>query len=369
MNDKYLKILEFDKIQNILSSYAISENAKDKIEKLRPITKKEVIELLLKQTSEAQKIIISKGPIPFGNIYDVRLQSKRASIGSVLDAKSLLKIKETLRTARISKLYIDNFDDIPIIKSLSDNIRVSKSIEDEIEKAIISDTEISDDASVELRRIRRQMANEKQSIKNKLNEIVTSAKYSKILQDTVVTVRNDRFVLPVKSENKDQFPGIVHDTSSSGATVFIEPMAIVNMNNHLSTLKQEEYREIERILEFLTSLVGEFSQEIIYDCEILEELDFIMAKGKLSVKMDAIEPKINQDKYVRFVNARHPLIEKDKVVSSTIEIGKSYTTLVITGPNTGGKTVTLKTLGLLCIMLQCGLHIPCDLSLTIFLQT
>ena len=226
MNDKYLKILEFDKIQNILSSYAISENAKDKIEKLRPITRKEVIELLLKQTSEAQKMILTKGPIPFGNIYDVRLQSKRASIGSVLDAKSLLKIKETLRTARISKLYIDNFDDIPIIKSLSDNIRVSKSIEDEIEKAIISDTEISDDASVELRRIRRQMANEKQSIKNKLNEIVTSAKYAKILQDTVVTVRNERFVLPVKSENKDQFPGIVHDTSSSGATVFIEPMAI-----------------------------------------------------------------------------------------------------------------------------------------------
>ena len=206
MNDKYLKILEFDKIQNILSSYAISENAKDKIEKLRPITKKEVIELLLKQTSEAQKIIISKGPIPFGSIFDVRLQAKKASIGSVLDAKSLLKIKETLRTARISKTYIENFDDIPVIKSLSDNIRVSKSIEDEIEKAIISDTEISDDASTELRRIRRQMANEKQSIKNKLNEIVTSAKYSKILQDTVVTVRNDRFVLPVKSENRDQFP-------------------------------------------------------------------------------------------------------------------------------------------------------------------
>ena len=249
-----------------------------------------------------------------------------------------------------------------MIRSLSDNIRVSKSIEDEIERAIISETEISDDASTELRRIRRQMANEKQSIKNKLNEIVTSSKYAKILQDTVVTVRNERFVLPVKSENKDQFPGIVHDTSSSGATLFIEPMAIVNMNNHLSALKQEEYKEIERILAYLTSIVGEFSEEIIYDCEMLEELDFIMAKGKLSVSMDAIEPKINQDKYVRFVNARHPLIEKDKVVSSTIEIGKSYSTLVITGPNTGGKTVTLKTLGLLCTMLQCGLHIPCDIG-------
>ena len=362
MNEKYLKILEFDKIKGILSTYAISENAKDKIERLEPSTRKEVIELLLEQTSEAQKIIVTKGAIPFGSIYDVRLQAKKASIGSVLDAKSLIKVKETLRTARISKSYIEQFEDIPVIRSLSDNIRVSKSIEDEIERAIISETEISDDASTELRRIRRQMANEKQSIKNKLNEIVTSSKYAKILQDTVVTVRNERFVLPVKSENKDQFPGIVHDTSSSGATLFIEPMAIVNMNNHLSALKQEEYKEIERILAHLTSIVGEFSEEIIYDCEMLEELDFIMAKGKLSVSMDAIEPKINQDKYVRFVNARHPLIEKNKVVSSTIEIGKTYSTLVITGPNTGGKTVTLKTLGLLCIMLQCGLHIPCDIG-------
>jgi hypothetical protein len=362
MNEKYLKILEFDKIKDILSNYAISENAKDKIEKLEPSTRREVIELLLEQTSEAQKIIVTKGAIPFGSIYDVRLQAKKASIGSILDAKSLIKVKETLRTARISKSYIEQFDNIPVIRSLSDNIRVSKSIEDEIERAIISEMEISDDASAELRRIRRQMANEKQSIKNKLNEIVTSSKYAKILQDTVVTVRNERFVLPVKSENKDQFPGIVHDTSSSGATLFIEPMAIVNMNNHLSALKQEEYKEIERILAYLTSIVGEFSEEIIYDCEMLEELDFIMAKGKLSVSMDAIEPKINQDKYVRFVNARHPLIEKNKVVSSTIEIGKTYSTLVITGPNTGGKTVTLKTLGLLCIMLQCGLHIPCDIG-------
>lgn len=365
MQEKYLKTLEFDKIKEKLEQYAISQNTKKRIQDLFPSTRKEQIELFQNQTSEAQKIIITKGSIPFGNIYDVRLQAKKASIGSVLDAKSLLKLSDTLRTARISKSYIEQFDEIPIIKSIADNIKPYKHIEDEIQKAIISETEISDDASIELKKIRRTIASEKNSIKNKLNEIVTSSKYAKILQDTVVTVRNDRFVLPVKSENRADFQGIVHDTSSSGATLFIEPMSIVNMNNHLSTLKQEEYKEIEKILAYLTSLVGEYAQDIAYNCDMLEELDFIMAKGKLSVEMNAIEPKINQQKYIRLLNARHPLIEKEKVVSSTIEIGDRYSTLVITGPNTGGKTVTLKTLGLLSVMFQTGLHIPCDIGSSI----
>ena len=209
------------------------------------------------------------------------------------------------------------------------------------------------------------MAHEKQSIKNKLNEIVSSSRYSKILQDTVVTMRNERFVLPVKSENRADFPGIIHDTSSSGATLFIEPVSIVNMNNRLSSLKQEEYKEIERILAYLTSLVGEYADEIAYNCDLLEQLDFIMAKGKLSVEMNGVEPKINEEKYIKLINARHPLIDKEKVVSSTIILGKEYTSLIITGPNTGGKTVTLKTLGLCSLMFQAGLHIPCDIGSTI----
>lgn len=288
-----------------------------------------------------KSIILTRGSIPFGAIYDIRLLSRKAQIGSVLDAKSLLKIGDTLRTARISKTYVEQFNDIPVIRSLSEEINIFKHIEDEIERSILSETEISDDASADLRRIRRQINSEKQNIKNKLNEIVSSSKYSKILQDSVVTMRNERFVVPVKSENRADFPGIVHDTSSSGATMFIEPMAIVNMNNRLSTLKQEEHKEIERILAYLTSLVGEYCEDISHNCDILEQLDFIMAKGKLSVEMNAIEPKINDRKYIKLINARHPLIEKDKVVSSTIILGGEYSTLIITGPNTGGKTVNI----------------------------
>lgn len=365
MYNKNIKTLEFDKIKDILKSYAISDGAKTIIQNLVPSSKKEVIRLYQKQTSEAQKIILTKGSIPFGAIYDVRIYAKKAEIGSILDTKSLLKLSDTLRTARLAKNYVEQFSDIPIIKSLSEQISTFKHIEDEIEKAVISENEISDDASHELRKIRRQMAHEKQNIKNKLNEIVNSSKYSKILQDLVVTMRNERFVLPVKSENRADFPGIIHDTSSSGATLFIEPVSIVNMNNHLSSLKQEEHKEIERILAYLTSLVGEYSNEIIYNCEVLEQLDFIMAKGKLSLSMDAVEPKINERKYIKLINARHPLIDKDKVVSSTIILGGDYTSLIVTGPNTGGKTVTLKTLGLCSMMFQSGLHIPCDLESTI----
>ena len=245
MYEKYIKTLEFDKIKSILHSYAVSDGAKKMIDSLMPSAKKEIISLYQKQTSEAQSIILTRGSIPFGAIYDIRLLSRKAQIGSVLDAKSLLKIGDTLRTARISKAYVEQFNDIPVIRSLSDEINIFKHIEDEIERSILSETEISDDASADLRRIRRQINSEKQNIKNKLNEIVSSSKYSKILQDSVVTMRNERFVVPVKSENRADFPGIVHDTSSSGATMFIEPMAIVNMNNRLSTLKQEEHKEIE----------------------------------------------------------------------------------------------------------------------------
>lgn len=365
MYEKYIKTLEFDKIKSILHSYAVSDGAKKMIDSLMPSAKKEIISLYQKQTSEAQSIILTRGSIPFGAIYDIRLMSRKAQIGSVLDAKSLLRIGDTLRTARISKTYVEQFNDIPVIRSLSEEINIFKHIEDEIERSILSETEISDDASADLRRIRRQINSEKQNIKNKLNEIVSSSKYSKILQDSVVTMRNERFVVPVKSENRADFPGIVHDTSSSGATMFIEPMAIVNMNNRLSTLKQEEHKEIERILAYLTSLVGEYCEDISHNCDILEQLDFIMAKGKLSVEMNAIEPKINDRKYIKLINARHPLIEKDKVVSSTIILGGEYSTLIITGPNTGGKTVTLKTLGLCSLMFQAGLHIPCDLESTI----
>lgn len=368
MHEKYIRTLEFDKIKSILSEYAISDGARTMIKNLSPTNKKEFIELYQRQTSEAQKVMLTKGNIPFGEIHDIRIYAKKANIGSILDPKSLLKVASTLRSSRIAKTYLEQFEDIPVMKSLSNQISIFKHIEDEIERSIISETEISDDASTELRRIRRQINAEKQSIKNKLNEIVASSKYSKILQDAVVTMRSERFVVPVKSENKSDFPGIVHDTSSSGATLFIEPMAIVNMNNRLSTLKQEEHKEIERILSYITSLIGEYSQDIYNNCDLLEMLDFIMAKGKLSVQINGVEPKINDRKYIKLINARHPLIEKDKVVSSDIILGGDYTTLVITGPNTGGKTVSLKTLGLSSLMFQSGLHISCDLgsSLCIF---
>ncbi|MGO1041752.1 endonuclease MutS2 [Clostridioides difficile] len=364
MNEKSLRVLEYNKIIDLLKKKASSSLGLKYIESLVPNTDFVEVKSMLEETSEAQSIIIKRGSVGLDGIHDIEDKVKRAYIGASLDPGSLIMIADTLRVARRLKNSLSSSDEedfnYPIIQSLSNSLYVYKEIEDQIYNAIISEVEISDNASSTLRDIRRRIAQKNQSIRSKLNSIISSTTYQKYLQDAIISLRGDRFVVPVKSEYRSQVAGIVHDQSSSGATLFIEPMTIVDMNNELRQLKLGEQEEIERILSELSAMVGEVSQDLISNQEILGRLDFAFSKGKLSIQMRGIEPTLNEDKYLNIKNGRHPLLDKKKVVANTIYLGRDFHTLVITGPNTGGKTVTIKTVGLFALMTQSGLHIPAD---------
>ncbi|MGX9755006.1 endonuclease MutS2 [Clostridioides difficile] len=364
MNEKSLRVLEYNKIIDLLKKKASSSLGLKYIESLVPNTDFVEVKSMLEETSEAQSIIIKRGSVGLDGIHDIEDKVKRAYIGASLDPGSLIMIADTLRVARRLKNSLSSSDEedfnYPIIQSLSNSLYVYKDIEDQIYNAIISEVEISDNASSTLRDIRRRIAQKNQSIRSKLNSIISSTTYQKYLQDAIISLRGDRFVVPVKSEYRSQVAGIVHDQSSSGATLFIEPMTIVDMNNELRQLKLGEQEEIERILSELSAMVGEVSQDLISNQEILGRLDFAFSKGKLSIQMRGIEPTLNEDKYLNIKNGRHPLLDKKKVVANTIYLGRDFHTLVITGPNTGGKTVTIKTVGLFALMTQSGLHIPAD---------
>lgn len=364
MNEKSLRVLEYNKIIDLLKKKASSSLGLKYIESLVPNTDFVEVKSMLEETSEAQSIIIKRGSVGLDGIHDIEDKVKRAYIGASLDPGSLIMIADTLRVARRLKNSLSSSDEedfnYPIIQSLSNSLYVYKDIEDQIYNAIISEVEISDNASSTLRDIRRRIAQKNQSIRSKLNSIISSTTYQKYLQDAIISLRGDRFVVPVKSEYRSQVAGIVHDQSSSGATLFIEPMTIVDMNNELRQLKLGEQEEIERILSELSAMVGEVSEDLISNQEILGRLDFAFSKGKLSIQMRGIEPTLNEDKYLNIKNGRHPLLDKKKVVANTIYLGRDFHTLVITGPNTGGKTVTIKTVGLFALMTQSGLHIPAD---------
>lgn len=338
----------------------MSEVGRSIARELLPVCRIEEIRQRLLETSEAQQIILTRGQLPMGPIYEVAEYAKRAEVGGVLDPVHLLRTGDTLRTCARIKTFLKASENTPILRSLSEQLSPLKSIEEDIERAIVSEEEISDSASPELRRIRRSMAALKEQIRSRLQSMVSSSSYSKYLQESIVTMRQERFVLPVKAENRSHVPGIVHDSSSSGATLFIEPMVIVEMNNKLRQEKGKEIEEIERILKELSAAVGAEAAAIRLNEKTLAKIDFIMAKGKLSVSMKGQEPFLNEQGYVELKNARHPMIPKDKVVPLNLTVGKDYTSLVITGPNTGGKTVSLKTVGLLCLMAQSGLHLPAD---------
>lgn len=364
MNEKSLSVLEYDKIIKMLGERTVSSLGLSYAEALKPVSDFSEIEARLKETTDTVKYLWRKGGAPFGGIHDIRSALKRVEIGSVLNIPELLKIGDVLRCGRILKQFLTN--DVPSdwegnhALELGRQIAVFKHVEEAISHAIISEEELSDHASPELYAIRRSIRQKQDSIKDKLSSIIRSAEFKKIMQDAVVTLRGDRYVIPVKQEYRSQVPGLVHDISASGATVFIEPLSVVEANNEIKALLIKEQHEIERILAELTSKVAEIRSELEVNIEILGKLDFMFAKAKLARDMNGICPRLVKERAIRIKKGRHPLLDRQKVVPIDIELGYDFSTLVITGPNTGGKTVTLKTAGLFVLMLQSGLLLPLE---------
>lgn len=367
MNAKTLKSLEYNKIVELLIGKAESELGRDRIREIKPLTNIEDIEYLQRQTEEGYTLILKRGNPPLYGIHSIAPEVRRVEIGGSLSPGGLLKVSDSLRVSRGLKSYIketkeDKVSNFPIVEGLVEGLSVFKHIEDEINNAIISENDISDNASSTLRNVRRQIISKNESIKDKLNSIISSQTNKKYLQDNIVTMREGRYVIPVKSENRGQVPGLIHDMSSSGATIFVEPMVIVNLNNELRELELKEREEIERILRELSNLVAQEAESILNNQKILQELDFIFAKGKLALDMKATRPILNEKGYINIKKGRHPILNAKKVVPIDVYMGKEFNSLIITGPNTGGKTVTLKTVGLLTLMAQSGMHIPADFN-------
>lgn len=356
---KVLKILEFDKILERMQSYTDSETVKKRIYKLEPYTTVEEAKAAQSETTEALSTLLKLGAPPVNMaITDVRGGIKRAEQGGTLHIKELMEISRLLYVARRLKSYLGEASaECVKLHDIEEQLLTAKTLEDKINSAIISEEEIADDASAELSAIRRKMKNLNGKIKDTLNGMLHSTHYKKYLQDSIVTMRSDRYVIPVRAEYKSEVPGIVHDTSATGQTIFIEPMSVVNANNEIRDLSGKEQQEIERILAELSAAAAENSHEIFVDYRCVTELDFVFAKGKLSLDTKGSEPVLNENGIINFKRARHPLIDKEKVVANDISFGEKTDTLVVTGPNTGGKTVTLKTVGLLSIMAASGIHI------------
>lgn len=367
MNGKTLKSLEYKKIINSLMDKCASTLGKNRIEAIHPLTDIKDIEKLQKETDEALTLLIKRGAPHLYGINSIKADVKRAEIGGTLSPGALLKISDSLRVSRDLKNYIrevqeDKEKRYPLIEGYIEGLSVFKNIENEIMNAIISENDISDNASAALRSIRKQIISKNESIRDKLNSIVNSQTNKKYLQDNIVTMREGRYVVPVKSENRNNIKGLVHDMSGSGATLFIEPIAVVELNNELRELELKEKEEIERILKVLSSMVAEEAEGIANNQYLLQELDFIFAKGKLALEMNATKPILNDRGYINIRKGRHPLLNVKEIVPIDIYLGKDFDSLIITGPNTGGKTVSLKTVGLLVLMAQSGLHIPADFN-------
>lgn len=360
MNDKTLRMLEYSKIIELLSKKAVTDIGKEKCDNLLPSFNIKMIDKKLKETSEAVSLSLRIGNPPLIKLADFKSIATKIRIGAILSIKELLSTATILKNMREVKEYYKehDFDNLFIISDYFEALYSNLNVEKEIFRCIKSDEELDDRASSELYNIRRHIVDAENKIKDKLNSIIHGANSSKYLQDQVITFRNDRYVIPVKQEYKSEVSGLVHDSSASGSTIFIEPTAVFNINNEIKELKIKEAAEIERILALLTQMVDPISEIIENSIESLGDIDFAFAKAKLALDMEAYEPKINDRHYINLKKAKHPLISKENVVPIDIWIGKDYKTLVITGPNTGGKTVSLKTVGLLTLMAQSGLHIP-----------
>ena len=360
--EKSLEILELPAILDMLAGEAVSEAAKNAARRLRPSRDLHSVKRGIDETSAAKIMLSVKNSPPFYGVKDIRAAVTRADKGGALNTRELLDIAAVLIAAAAGIAYSSGEKDgvATAIDYLFSALVSNRPLENAISSAIISEEEISDNASRELAGIRRHMRIAEDKIRQTLNKVITSPVYSKALQEPIITMKNGRYVVPVKADQKSAVPGLVHDISASGATQFIEPMAVVQINNELRELEAKEKREIDRILMELSAAAAGAGDDIISDFEVLAELDMIFAKARMSDKQNAVEPQISEGMRINLKNARHPLLGRRDVVPVDIRLGSDFDTLVITGPNTGGKTVTLKTLGLLCAMAQCGLHIPAD---------
>lgn len=360
MNTKVLSVLEYNKITQKLADYASSAPGKDMCLKLVPLSDLEKIEEAQINTQDAFNRLIHKDGISFGSNKDVTLSMKSLEIGSALSAPELLATAKFLANVNRVKAYgrkekPDEADDS--LTESFDTLEPLTQIAEEINRCILSEDEIADDASPTLKKIRREIAATNDKVHSQLTSMLNGSVRS-YLQDAVITMRDNRYCIPVKAEYKSQVPGMIHDQSSTGSTVFIEPAAVVNLNNKIRELLMDEQKEIEVILADLSAKLSEFTAEIIEDQKIMTKLDFIFAKGRLAIEQNASRPVFNTEHIINIRKARHPLLPKDKVVPIDIRLGEEFDLLIVTGPNTGGKTVSLKTVGLLSLMGQAGLHIP-----------
>lgn len=356
MNKKSLSTLEFYKITDQLVSYACCDGSKKILRNLKPMTDITDINLRLDETNDALSRIFQKGSVDFSQTKDIRASVARLKVGSSLNISELLNISAILSCAKHVKDYYEHREDS--ISGMLENLATVDALNSQIKKCIISEDEISDDASANLRSIRRSKAIANDRIHSELNKVLNSPTYRTYLQDYVITTRQGRYCLPVKAEYKSAFPGMIHDQSSTGSTLFIEPAAVVKLNNDIRELELKEAAEIEVILADLSAKAGEHTEELLCDYEILVELDCIFAKAQLARHMHASRPVMNTSGIINIKKGRHPLIEPHTVVPIDIYLGTDFKLLIITGPNTGGKTVSLKTVGLLTLMAQSGLFIP-----------
>ena len=356
--EKSLVKLELNQVLAMLADCAGSEGGKEACLKLRPTSDLEEVEQMLGQTTAASELSTRKGYPAFASAADVSASLERADRGGSLQPKELLQIGGILRCTRSVKGYISEDDQETVLDELFRALTPNKYLEDRILGAILSEEEIADTASPELADIRRHMRIQAGKIRDSLQKVISSPAYSKFLREPIITIRQGRYVVPVKSECKNDVPGLVHDVSATGSTYFVEPMSAVNANNALRELELKEKKEIERILAELSAEAAAHAEDINLDYTMLVQLDVIFAKAKLAFQMRAWAPIMNDKGRVELRNARHPLIDPKKVVPISLRLGSDFDTMIITGPNTGGKTVTLKTIGLLTLMAECGLHVP-----------
>ncbi|WP_427108413.1 endonuclease MutS2 [Lysinibacillus xylanilyticus] len=361
--ERALKTLEYDKVRQQVATYCTSSIGKSAVDELVPQTDYEKVVQLLEEMDEGLSILRVKGNVPMGGIFDVRPAARRAQIGGMLAAMELMEVSSTIRASRILRNFIEDIEsedviEIPHFIAKKEAMPVLTGLQHEINNCIDDNGSVLDSASQTLRSIRQSLRAEEAKVRSKLESLIRGSNASKMLSDTLVTIRNDRFVIPVKQEYRHHYGGIVHDQSSSGQTLFIEPDSIVQANNEIHRLKMKEQAEIERILLALSAMVEEVAPDLFNLVKVLGEIDVILAKGKYGQANKCTMPKMNNDGYIRLVRARHPLLPIETAVPNDIEFGKDITAIVITGPNTGGKTVTLKTVGLCTLMAQAGLPVP-----------